>query len=627
MSILKVKAEVGKYDPYTRSVPVVASVPHPTQGEAITKWDLSRFMKNPVVLWAHNTFCVPVGRAKEIEWVPAEGLKMRIYFASEKANPLAEQLANAVAEEIQRAVSVGYEPAHAEPITLPDGTVLPPRDTPLLCEVSFVPVGMDEDAGTPALNPDAVLDDETMAARVSYAAGEMARARARKRAKAAKENALPQTRTDSNDNEDVLRVDTHRLGKVERTSLGGAKIPARLARTGILEYRNADGSLRRELRLEEEVFNGDSLKTLDHVPVIDIKDHTGLVTPDTWRKVSLGHVTQVRRDGKYIASDLIVQDAETLDAIEDGSRTEISCGYVCRLDMSPGEWQGQKYDCIQRNIRYNHAALCPPNRGRAGPEVGLRFDSNSQAWAVSHPEEEEIAMKTIRLDGKDYEIGSKEHLDKVDEMHKEEIKRLQTEHQTRLDAANTSVEAEKKRAVKLEAERDGLKADLDKFNADAKKAKEDDEKKAKEEEKAREQKRRFRRRLERTVSLFQRAFGKDEDDEEEDDEEDEDKKMDAIDAKSDRDLMVECIAMTDEKFDAKDKTDDYVQARFDAEAAKLPQAIKDKSGVDSIVRTVEENKRRLDANDGAGPNDPIAKARAARDKATFDAWKTPPKTA
>lgn len=173
----------------------------------------------------------------------------------------------------------------------------------------------------------------------------------------------------------VIRFDRGgRLDRAKRTSIGGAYIPARLSRTGVLAYSTPTG-VRRELRHPDEVFNADSLASLDSVPVIDIGDHTSLVSPDEYRRAAVGHVKTAHRDGSFIASELVVQDSATLDAIDAGERTEISCGYVCKLDMTPGVYEGEAYDCVQREIRYNHVALCPPNRGRAGAEVGLRLDA------------------------------------------------------------------------------------------------------------------------------------------------------------------------------------------------------------------------------------------------------------
>lgn len=185
---------------------------------------------------------------------------------------------------------------------------------------------------------------------------------------------------------DVTRYDRSRLGRAQRTSLGGARVPARVARTGVLTYRNPDGSVRRELRLPEEVFHPDSLATLDGVPVIDISDHTGMVTPSTFRKVALGHAGCVRQDGdSFVAAELNISDGAALAKIDAGERADVSAGYTCKLDMTPGVWKGEAYDCVQREIRYNHVALCPPNGGRSGPEVGLRLDAGGAVSNVDGP--------------------------------------------------------------------------------------------------------------------------------------------------------------------------------------------------------------------------------------------------
>jgi uncharacterized protein len=52
-------------------------------------------------------------------------------------------------------------------------------------------------------------------------------------------------------------------------------------------------------------------------------------------------------------------------------------GYEVREDHTPGTWNGQAYDLVQRDIRYNHVALLPPGSGRAGRECALRLDSTA----------------------------------------------------------------------------------------------------------------------------------------------------------------------------------------------------------------------------------------------------------
>lgn len=54
--------------------------------------------------------------------------------------------------------------------------------------------------------------------------------------------------------------------------------------------------------------------------------------------------------------------------IEDGIK-ELSCGYWHDLDWTPGTWNGEPYDAVQRTIRANHLALVPS--GRMGSDVAV----------------------------------------------------------------------------------------------------------------------------------------------------------------------------------------------------------------------------------------------------------------
>lgn len=175
--------------------------------------------------------------------------------------------------------------------------------------------------------------------------------------------------------ERVYRCDlSGSMGKHRRTPQGGLIADGRLTRVGVLSYLQPDGSVRREFRPPEEVFNEDSLASLAHAPVTI--DHPAIVDPDNWQDVTVGHVAGMpERDGDYVASPLRLHTRDAIDQAEDGKLQELSCGYSCTLDRTPGIYNGQAYDAVQRNIRYNHVAAGPEGWGRAGPEVRMRLDS------------------------------------------------------------------------------------------------------------------------------------------------------------------------------------------------------------------------------------------------------------
>ncbi|EEY09218.1 DUF2213 domain-containing protein [Mannheimia haemolytica] len=59
--------------------------------------------------------------------------------------------------------------------------------------------------------------------------------------------------------------------------------------------------------------------------------------------------------------------------IENGKK-ELSLGYRCSYEHSPGVWNGQKYDYIQRDLRGNHLALV--EKGRMGADVRVMDSSD-----------------------------------------------------------------------------------------------------------------------------------------------------------------------------------------------------------------------------------------------------------
>lgn len=69
----------------------------------------------------------------------------------------------------------------------------------------------------------------------------------------------------------------------------------------------------------------------------------------------------------YLDQSLVVWTKDAIRGIENRRQQEISCAYYYTADMTPGTFQGQDYDGVMRNIRFNHVALV--EKGRAGPDV------------------------------------------------------------------------------------------------------------------------------------------------------------------------------------------------------------------------------------------------------------------
>jgi len=145
------------------------------------------------------------------------------------------------------------------------------------------------------------------------------------------------------------------------------------AKVGILRYRNRDGSVTREFVPEETLSDPAYLATVAACALTYTHPKAD-VSPDNFGEVGTGNLgEEVVFDNGFVRVKVIARRKDAIQAMDDGVR-ELSCGYTCEIDPTPGTHpEFGEYDAIQRNRRNNHVALVP--RGRAGPEVGIRVDA------------------------------------------------------------------------------------------------------------------------------------------------------------------------------------------------------------------------------------------------------------
>jgi hypothetical protein len=238
--------------------------------------------------------------------------------------------------------------------------------------------------------------------------------------------------------EQVLRFDFNgSSGEFKRTPQGFLRVKARLTKTGVFNYQSG-----REYRSEEEVFRADSLNSLKGAPVTDLhpseKGSDSFLTPVNARQHIVGITESVERDGPYLKGSLIIFHEDAITAIESGERKEISLGYKCRLEPTPGSINGESYDAIQRDIVVNHVAIGPKGWGRAGPDCAIRSDSKIYTEGKSMNE-------TFRFDGVDIALTSESVTALLNER-----KRQYEELRGRFDAAGMELEKEKVARAALE---------------------------------------------------------------------------------------------------------------------------------------------------------------------------------
>ena len=99
-----------------------------------------------------------------------------------------------------------------------------------------------------------------------------------------------------------------------------------------------------------------------------LERHTPVSSEEPEKDSTVGSIgTVVEMDGDNVYSSLRVYDQNAIDLIESEKLNQLSAGYAYTADMTSGEWNGEHYDGVMRNIHGNHVALV--ERGRIGEDA------------------------------------------------------------------------------------------------------------------------------------------------------------------------------------------------------------------------------------------------------------------
>lgn len=264
----------------------------------------------------------------------------------------------------------------------------------------------------------------------------------------------------------VLRLDISSIKGIEKTPQGFLKIPIYASRVGIQIYRDNLGNVVREFRSPEEVFAEDAIDSLRVAPLTN-EHPSEMVNVDNAKKLVVGYPSGVVEnvDNKFTKTHIIVFDKDTIKDIEDGRR-EISLGYSAKLHLVGGEYNGEKYDAFQTNIKINHIALV--DRARGGPELRLRTDS---AFQIINDSEKEGEKMKIKIGDKEFSVEDdlgtaiKTISDELDACKKslEENKNAKDSFEVE---KKTAVDAIQAKADALTSELAGVKVELEKSKND-----------------------------------------------------------------------------------------------------------------------------------------------------------------
>lgn len=412
----------------------------------------------------------------------------------------------------------------------------------------------------------------------------------------------------------VQRFDIAKISQVERTPQGFLRAPAHLTRTGVFKYRRADGSVFKELRLPEEVFNEASLKTLRGVPVT-IEHPPEMLNADNVKKYMRGYTSDsTERDEDMVKTTMTITDAEAIQQVEAGKQ-QVSCGYLCELEMKPGVYDGEEYDAIQRGIVYNHVAVV--DRGRAGPSVKIRLDSQDavldgpefeacveqvskdpsveNAYAVCNAtvgmkdqNNGGATMEKMMLGGKEYEVTPE--LKAALEAH---MASMAAEMDAKMKSKDELFGSKEQELEKMKGEADALKGKCDSLEVELKKR--EDSAKEVPAEKIREA---ARERLSVLRVAEQSLTGE---------------ALEKLDSMEDMEIRKAVLTACQPELKLDGKSDQYVVAAFDIVSTKLKDSDEAHKRLGASLTTARKD----------GSEDPVEAARKRQNDETLKAWQKP----
>jgi hypothetical protein len=106
--------------------------------------------------------------------------------------------------------------------------------------------------------------------------------------------------------------------------------------------------------------------TFNNLPIL--KEHVPVSAHDHRPDLVVGSTgTHAAFVGPFLKNSLCIWAQDAIDKINSGSQRELSAAYRYTADMTPGTYQGQRYDGVMRSLIANHLSLV--SHGRVGSDV------------------------------------------------------------------------------------------------------------------------------------------------------------------------------------------------------------------------------------------------------------------
>ena len=338
----------------------------------------------------------------------------------------------------------------------------------------------------------------------------------------------------------LTRYDTAPINRITQDAQTGfvhiTNVP--IACVGVFPYMKADNSVEMEAKLPTELLSEGTVSSANSKPITD--NHPDeLVTQVNARNYMKGFTaTNAHVENDKLKVDMTITDKSLIDEINKGKQ-ELSIGFETEVVPKKGEYKGVAYDSVQRNIRINHVAVV--EQGRAGHSVRLLGDSAEMVEQDAHQKKgKQMETTKVRLDNADVTVATEDanriiQLDADNSDKAKKIAELENqikEKQKELDELKGKSEEEKKNADEAQAKADAAEKELDslkkEYSGDAMQKAVND-------------------RL-NLVGKVKPYLGDSYD----------------FNGKTDKQLKLDTITALDSSIDLKDKSDDYINAYFDA---------------------------------------------------------------
>lgn len=169
-----------------------------------------------------------------------------------------------------------------------------------------------------------------------------------------------------------------------------------ISKVGVFDYLGREigapdpNRLYKVYRPAEALADPECIESFKLAPFIDEHAMLGKFGIPAERKGMQGVIgEQVYFDEPYLRGNLRIHSTAAQALVNNG-KIELSPGYRCKYDFTPGVFDGQRYDAIQHTIRGNHLALV--DEGRTGPDVSVQ--DHVSHFTITLDSAEVLAMPT-----------------------------------------------------------------------------------------------------------------------------------------------------------------------------------------------------------------------------------------